>query len=586
LFQLRWLFRNMGKRYRVGFFVAMSFSLITGIILLINPFLTSKLIDEVIIGQNTQPLAGLLIAMFAVHLIRIALRFAMIMLLERASQNMLSNMRHHLFGVLQYQESGFFDTHRTGDLMTRFSGDLDMCRHGMAAICYQTLDCIVMFTSATIFLFVIDWRLTLALVAVTPMLMLVTWLYSKKVRPLFIDMRERMSRLNTVTQENIAGNRVVRAFAREDYENDKFAECNTAFRDANLAINKRWLTFFPIIESLANAMTVITIFLGGFLIIKDMLSPGDLAIFTSLTWALAAPMRSLGSLLNDIQRFFTSSNKVIEIYYSRPLVTDRLDALARTEHPRGHVKFDNVSFTYSRNKTEAMVLNDVSFEILPGQTLAILGSTGSGKTSIISLLARLYDVTSGEVSIDGCDVRMWKLQELRRAIGVATQEVFLFSDTVEGNIAFGDGELSVDDVKDFAHRAAAANFVEKMPEGYDTIIGERGVGLSGGQRQRIALARAMAMRPSILVLDDTTSAVDLETEMYLQKQFRELPFQCTKIIIAQRISSVCDADCILVLNDGRITERGTHEELLKNRGYYWETYALQNDIPVEGGVTA
>ena len=213
-----------------------------------------------------------------------------------------------------------------------------------------------------------------------------------------------------------------------------------------------------------------------------------------------------------------------------------------------------------------------------------MGPTGSGKTTLIQLLARFYDVTEGQIRVDGCDVKQWKLKELRGDIGTATQDVFLFSDTVEGNIAFGNQALTLDEVKDFARRADAAEFAERLPEGYDTIIGERGVGLSGGQRQRIALARALAVRPSILVMDDTTSAVDSETEMYIQAQLRSLPFPCTKFIIAQRISSMRDADLILVLQDGKITEQGTHRELLEKRGYYWQTYCLQYGIPMEEAV--
>lgn len=224
------------------------------------------------------------------------------------------------------------------------------------------------------------------------------------------------------------------------------------------------------------------------------------------------------------------------------------------------------------------VLSDVTFSAKPGQTVAIMGPTGSGKTTLIQLLARCYDVTSGSISVDGCNVRKWKLQQLRDGIGTATQDVFLFSDTVEGNIAFGDQTLTEDEVHDFARRAAADDFIKGLSEGYDTIIGERGVGLSGGQKQRIALARALAVKPGILVMDDTTSAVDMETEKYIQAQLRQLPYDCTKLIIAQRISSVKDADLILILKDGVVTERGTHQELLRQRGYYYETYCLQNGI--------
>ena len=224
---------------------------------------------------------------------------------------------------------------------------------------------------------------------------------------------------------------------------------------------------------------------------------------------------------------------------------------------------------------QKQILTDVSFSVQPGQTVAVLGPTGSGKTTLINLLARFYDVTEGEIRVDDCDVRRWKLSQLRGGIGTATQDVFLFSDTVEGNVAFGDQDLTLDEVKDFARRADAAEFVEKLPEGYDTIIGERGVGLSGGQRQRIALARALAVKPGILIMDDTTSAVDSETEQSIQRELRSLPYSCTKFIIAQRISSMRDADLILVVQNGRITERGTHKELLEQRGYYWQTYCLQ-----------
>ncbi len=564
----------MGRQYRVMYILALVLAAVTSAMLLINPYLTSLLMDDVIMAQNPEPLIPLLAGMLAVQFTRLGLRFFMIITFEKASQHVVYNLRVHLFRVLQYQESAFFDRHRTGDLMTRLSGDLDWCRHFLSYLAYQVVDCVMMFTSTLLFFFFVNWQLTLALLAVTPLLMIITKVYSKMVHPKFVAMRERLSEMNTAAQENIAGNRVVKAFTREAYEKERFHEKNKNYRDANLSINKLWLTFYPFIETLANLMTLITIFLGGFFIMKGQLTAGGLSIFTSLSWALANPMRNLGNLINDIQRFFTSANKIIEIYYGRPLISDRPDA---EDHPtvEGRIEFDDVSFSFGPVK----VLDHVSFDVKPGQTLAIMGPTGSGKTTIINLLSRFYDVKGGAVRMDGCDVRRWKLQQLRGAVGTATQDVFLFSDTVEGNVAFGDLSLSEEEARDFARRAAADDFVTKMPEGYDTIVGERGVGLSGGQKQRIALARAMAIRPAVLVLDDTTSAVDMETEKYIQEQLRRLPFPCTKIIIAQRISSVKDADQILVLQHGKIAERGTHEELLRNRGYYWETFALQNDLP-------
>lgn len=581
MFQVRWLWKNMGRKYRILYIMALTLSAVTSVMLLINPYLTSLLIDDVIIAQNPDPLIPLLAGMMAVQVTRLGMRYLMVISFEISSQHVLYNLRIRLFEVLQFQESSFFDRNRTGDLMTRLSGDLDWCRHFLSYLCYQVVDCVMMFTSTLVLLFLVNWKLTLLLLAVTPLLMIITKVYSKMVRPRFVAMRERLAEMNTAAQENIAGNRVVKAFTREEYEKDRFHTRNKEFRDANLSINKLWLSFFPFIETLANLMTMITVFLGGLFIMQGELSPGDLTIFTNLTWALANPMRNLGNLINDIQRFSTSANKIIEIYYGRPLIADRPDA---EEHPKaaGHIEFRDVSFSFG----PVTVLDHVSFHVKPGQTLAIMGPTGAGKTTVINLLARFYDVKEGAILLDGCDVRRWKLQELRGAIGTATQDVFLFSDTVEGNIAFGDLSLTEEEAHDFARRAAADDFVSKMPEGYDTIVGERGVGLSGGQKQRIALARAMAVRPAVLVLDDTTSAVDMETEKYIQQQLRELPFPCTKIIIAQRISSVKDADQILVLEHGKIAEQGTHAELLRNRGYYWETFALQNDLPADAPLPA
>ncbi len=392
-------------------------------------------------------------------------------------------------------------------------------------------------------------------------------------------MREKLSEMNTAAQENIAGNRVVKAFAREEYEKKRFEEKNNAFMQSHLRINKLWLTFFPMIELLANGMMLVTVFVGGLFIIRGEMTPGQLAIFTSLSWALSNPMRELGNLLNDLQRFSTSVSKVMEIYYAKPSITNAPDAVSH-DRLQGSIEFQDVSFKMDSKQ----ILSHVSFSVEAGQTVAVMGPTGSGKTTLVQLLARFYDVTEGKVLVDGCDVKQWKLSELRSGIGTATQDVFLFSDTVEGNIAFGNQDLTLEEVKDFARRADAAEFIDHLPEGYDTIIGERGVGLSGGQRQRIALARAMAVRPGILVMDDTTSAVDSETEQYIQDQLRHLPFSCTKFIIAQRISSMRDADLILVVKDGKIMERGTHRELLRQRGYYWQTYCLQYGVPMEEAV--
>ncbi|MBR2660125.1 MAG: ABC transporter ATP-binding protein/permease [Clostridiales bacterium] len=577
--QFEWLWQNMDAPFRRRHVIALCVCAFTCILLLVNPALSRRLIDDVIMAGNPDPLLSILAVMLAVKLGREGLRYMMVIFLEKASQNVVFNLRRRLFTKMQYNDMPFFDAHRTGDLMTRMSADLDWCRHFLAYIDYRIIDAVCTFLFATVYLVTVNWKLTMLLIVITPVLLVISRFLSRHIRPRFVFMREKLADMNTAAQENIAGNRVVKAFAREEYEKERFEQKNRAFMDSHLRINKLWLSFFPVIELLVNAIQLVTVFVGGLFIIRGELTPGELAIFTGLSWAVSNPMRELGNLINDLQRFSTSAAKVMELYYSVPSIVDAPDAVA---HDRllGQIEFDRVSFSFD-NKP---VLSDVTFSVQPGQTVAVMGPTGSGKTTMINLLARFYDVTEGAVRVDGCDVKKWKLDELRGGIGTATQDVFLFSDTVEGNIAFGDQSMTLDEVKDFARRADAAEFAEKLPEGYDTIIGERGVGLSGGQRQRIALARALAVRPGILVMDDTTSAVDSETEQYIQDQLRHLPFECTKFIIAQRISSMRDADLILVLQNGRVTEQGTHRELLEKRGYYWQTYCLQYGLPMKEAV--
>ncbi len=577
--QFQWLWDNMDPHYRVRHVLALVLCVFTCLLLLVNPALSRRLIDEVIMAQNQDPLLSILGIMLAVKLSREGLRYLMVVTLEKGSQNAVYNLRRRLFAKLQYNDMRFFDSHRTGDLMTRMSADLDWCRHFLSYIDYRIVDAVCTFLFSTVYLCTVNWKLTLLLIVITPVLLLISRFLSRHIRPRFMFMREKLSEMNTAAQENIAGNRVVKAFAREEYEKARFEERNKAFMESHLRINKLWLSFFPVIELLVNAIQLVTVFVGGLFIIRGELTPGELAVFTGLSWAVSNPMRELGNLINDLQRFSTSAAKAMELFFGKPEIVDAPDAV---EHERmeGAIEFRDVSFQIDGKP----ILEHVSFSVQPGQTVAVMGPTGGGKTTLIHLLARFYDVTEGAVLVDGCDVRQWRLRQLRHGIGTATQDVFLFSDTVEGNIAFGNQEMSLEEVKDFAIRADAAEFVERLPEGYDTIIGERGVGLSGGQRQRIALARAMAVRPGILVMDDTTSAVDSETELYIQDQLRHLPFPCTRFVIAQRISSMRDADLILVLRDGQITEQGTHRELLEKRGYYWQTWCQQYGVSGEEAV--
>ena len=323
-------------------------------------------------------------------------------------------------------------------------------------------------------------------------------------------------------------------------------------------------------------LSVIMLLGGGMFLIKGQITMGEYIAISGLIWAVSNPMRMLGMYVNDLQRFMASALKVVEIYYAMPKVVDREDSVDIEGRLNGEVEFKNVTFRFG-DKT---VLDDISFKVEPGETVAIMGETGSGKTTLVNMIPRFYDPDSGEVLVDGVNVRFRKLRQLRANIGMATQDVLLFSDTIDGNIAYGDSDMPEEDVKFYAKLAAADGFINDMTDGYETIIGERGVGLSGGQQQRISLARALAIRPSLLILDDTTSAVDMETEHHIQESLRNLDFPCTKIIIAQRISSTKDADKIIVLREGKIAEMGTHDELINAGGYYSEVYELQSGINV------
>jgi ATP-binding cassette subfamily B protein len=422
----------------------------------------------------------------------------------------------------------------------------------------------------------VNVKMALSLLVIAPFVFIIIFRFRKSVAPMHAKLREKLAGMNTIAQENISGNRVVKAFTREDYEIEKFDVSNSDYRDTNKATALVWIKYYPFVESFANLMPLTMLFVGGGFLISGELSMGQYVSISGLIWALANPMRMMGNIMNEFQRFKAASAKVMEIYYSEPMIKDCENAIELKARLKGKIEFKNVSFQYHDGNLP--VLKNISFKVTPGETIAIMGETGCGKSSLIHLIPRFYEPTEGEILIDDMPVQKIKLENLRKSIGLATQDVLLYSDSIEGNIAYGDSHIKLEEVVKFARYSAADDFIAKMPEGYDTIIGERGVGLSGGQKQRLSLARALAVRPSILILDDTTSAVDLETEKRIQEALAHLDFECTKIIIAQRISTSRTADRIMILKDGCILEEGSHDELVKKNGYYSELVKLQEGI--------
>jgi ATP-binding cassette subfamily B protein len=464
--------------------------------------------------------------------------------------------------------------------MTRMTQDLDRVRHTVSWISFAYNDSVVIFFCAFSFLLFVNWQLALCLTAITPLILLVSYRFTRIIRPRFLLLRQKLTSLGTVVTENIDGNRVVKAFAREDHEIEKFEKHNAEFRDVSCGNALIAARYQPIMELLSNLLVVITLVLGGIFLINDRLSPGQYLAFSSLTWALANPLRMLAVILADLQRYNATATMLREVVEAPKGFSDAPDAVEISGRPQGGIEFRNVNLAINGNT----ILEDISFKAGPGETIGILGSTGSGKTSLVNLLTHFYEPDSGDVLLDGVEVRKYTLSSLRRHIGLAMQDVFLFSDSVKGNIAYGRPELNEETIIKRASQSDAHSFISKMDDGYETLVGERGVGLSGGQRQRIALARALAVEPSILILDDTTSAVDSETEQYIQNQLRNMDFPCTKIIIAQRISSFRGASQILVMDKGRIVERGSHEELLANKGFYHHIWSLQYNVdPVSVG---
>ncbi len=566
--EFKWVWGLM-RKYRVIFFTALGLVFVVNLLNLINPIVQGKIVDEVIEGGMLEKLLPFVLLMIGNTVVRAALRYTYLYMFENVSQNVVYNARRDVFRKVQELDFDFFDRTRTGDIMARITGDLDAVRHFTAYVLYSIFMHTVTLILALTVMFIKSATFTLVLLAITPITGILAVRLSGTVRPAFSAIREQFARLNSVVQENISGNRVVKAFAQEEYEIYKFSRENSGFRDSNIRASRIWEKYLPVMDAMAGLLSVQIILVGGIMVINRNITLGDLVTFNSFLWALNNPMRMIGWLINDTQRFATSAEKVMMLLNREPRIKSREGAIVKK--PEGRVEFRNVSFKYGKEP----VLEDISFSANPGQTVAIVGPTGSGKSTLVSLISRFYDCTGGSVLVDGIDVRDYDVRTLRDNIAVAMQDVFLFSETIEGNIAYGAPDVSVEKVKWAAQLACAHDFIMEFPEGFDTIIGERGVGLSGGQKQRIALARAIVKEAPIVILDDTTSSVDIETEHQIQQNLRDYCKNRTTFIIAHRISSVKHADLILVLEGGRIVERGTHDELLAMKGRYYDIFVNQ-----------
>ncbi len=563
-------------RYWYGYLIAIA-SMVAAITLdMLYPKITESIVDDVILGGNGSLLTPLLLGIVICGIGRCIFGYCKEFLFDLLSSKIGAQLRKDLFDHIQTLSMNYFQNTNTGELMARVKDDVDKIWNAMGYVGMLVVEVAIHVSMVLYCMFSLNWKL--ALVPLATMLVCGTTavVMERKLDKIYEEISEENAVLTTVAEENLAGVRTVKAFAREKHEISKFLSHNSRYYELNIRQSKVLVRYYPLFQFVGKVLPVGMAILGGLFVMNGEMTLGALVAFVEYSRNCTWPMEMMGWLTNDVSSAAASYKKIRKIYEEKPEILDG-ETPKKPEKINGDIRFDHVSFSIG----EKEILKDVSFCVSAGKTLGIMGATGAGKSSIINLLQRFYDVTDGAVLVDGVDVRRLSVRQLRRNIAVVLQDVFLFSDTIEENIKMGQrASLPMEEVHAAAEDARARGFIEKMEQQYETVIGERGVGLSGGQKQRISIARALAKHSPILVLDDSTSALDMETEHEIQKMLNGLA-NTTKIIIGHRISAVRHADEILYLEDGRIAERGTHEELLAKRGLYYQTCLVQNVLPPE-----
>lgn len=569
------------SRYWYGYLFAVA-SMITAIVLdMLYPKITQQIVDDVILGGQIGLLTKLLIGIVAVGIGRCVFGYCKEFTFDVLASKIGSRMRKDLFDHIQTLSMSYFEDTNTGELMARVKDDVDKIWNALGYVGMLVIEVVIHVGMVLYCMFTISWKLTLVPLVTMILCGVVAIIMERKLDKIYENISEENAVLTTVAEENLAGVRTVKAFAREKFEVEKFLAHNSRYYELNISQAKVLVRYYPLFQFVGKVLPVCTTILGGVLVMNGEITLGALVAFVEYSRNCTWPMEMLGWLTNDVSSAAASYKKIRKIYAQHADIKDDGHPV-QLEKVEGDIRFEHVSFSVG----EKRILEDISFAVLPGRTVGIMGATGSGKSSIINLLQRFYDVTDGVVKVDGVNVRKLVLKQLRSNVSVVSQDVFLFSDTIEENIKMGQRDgLVIDEVRLAAEHAQARGFIEKMDEQYETVIGERGVGLSGGQKQRISIARAFAKNNPILVLDDSTSALDMETEHEIQKTLNELG-GTTKVIIAHRISAVRHADEILYLDNGKIAERGTHEELLAARGLYYDTYMAQYGMYSDTGEIA